>query len=346
MPNQYQWTFLLSFTTVFGLLSASSLYAFNKLRASGYDPANLILYGLPKREQPPERMASIAGVQIPQFVFDYPHSTAWATGIIGLAVWYVNWGMKRRQPALDPTTWKEFPLIEKIQKSPNTAIYRFGLDHLEDVLGLPIGQHISIAAEIDGKEVVRSYTPTSSEDTQGHFDVLIKTYEQGNISKHIAALKIGQTIRVKGPKGQFLYGPDLAREIGMIAGGTGITPMFQIIKATVKNPFNPTKLTLIYANVNVEDILMKDELDGIAAKHPDQLTIFYVLNNPPANWKGGVGFVTAQHIKEHLPAPASDVKILLCGPPPMNGAMKKNLESLGYTAPRTVSKLADQVFVF
>jgi cytochrome-b5 reductase len=40
----------------------------------------------------------------------------------------------------------------------------------------------------------------------------------------------------------------------MIAGGTGITPMYQIIKASVQDPEDKTQLRLIYANVNQDDI--------------------------------------------------------------------------------------------
>ena len=52
--------------------------------------------------------------------------------------------------------------------------YRFGLPSKDDVLGLPIGQHISVQAEISGKNIMRSYTPTSSDDDLGHFDLLVK----------------------------------------------------------------------------------------------------------------------------------------------------------------------------
>lgn len=52
--------------------------------------------------------------------------------------------------------------------------YRFALPSPEATLGLPIGQHISVQAEIGGKNVMRSYTPTSSDDDKGHFDLLIK----------------------------------------------------------------------------------------------------------------------------------------------------------------------------
>jgi cytochrome-b5 reductase len=108
----------------------------------------------------------------------------------------------------------------------------------------------------------------------------------------------------------------------MIAGGTGITPMLQIIRAALKNPIDRTKLSLIYANVNHEDILLKKELDELAAKHPNRFKLYYVLNNPPASWSGGVGFVTKEQIQGHLPPTDHNIKILMCGPPPMMTAMK------------------------
>lgn len=52
--------------------------------------------------------------------------------------------------------------------------YRFALPRKDAVLGLPIGQHVSVMAEINGKQVSRSYTPTSSDDDRGHFDLLVK----------------------------------------------------------------------------------------------------------------------------------------------------------------------------
>ncbi|KAL8235698.1 hypothetical protein R6Q59_016779 [Mikania micrantha] len=50
----------------------------------------------------------------------------------------------------------------------------------------------------------------------------------------------------------------------------------------------------------------------------------------PEGWTGGVGFVSKEIIEEQLPRPAFDVKILRCGPPPMNKAMAAHLEALGY----------------
>ena len=44
--------------------------------------------------------------------------------------------------------------------------------------------------------------------------------------------------------------------IGLIAGGTGITPMYQLIKAIFKNPNDKTKVTLVFGNVSLTLIVL------------------------------------------------------------------------------------------
>ncbi|KXJ97480.1 NADH-cytochrome b5 reductase 1 [Microdochium bolleyi] len=261
---------------------------------------------------------------------------------------------QRMQPkkVLKPAEFQDFELKEKTVLSHNTAIYRFALPYPSAVLGLPIGQHISIGqyiAQPDGssKEIVRSYTPISGDDQPGHFDLLIKSYPTGNISKFMASLAVGQKIRVKGPKGAFVYTPNMVRHFGMIAGGTGITPMLQVARAVLKGRAtgDKTEVDLIFANVTEQDILLKEDLDELAKSDPG-FRVHYVLDRPPENWTGGVGYVTADMITKWLPKPADDVKILLCGPPPMISGLKKTTESLGFKKARPVSKLEDQVFAF
>ncbi|KAB2569289.1 NADH-cytochrome b5 reductase 1 [Lasiodiplodia theobromae] len=276
---------------------------------------------------------------------------AWIPFAVAIAALLGGWKVYSNQPrkVLKPDVFQEFELKEKTILSHNTAIYRFALPRPTDVLGLPIGQHISIAATLPGqpKEVVRSYTPISSDLDLGRVDLLIKAYPTGNISKYVAGLAIGEKIKVRGPKGAMVYTPNMVRHFGMIAGGTGITPMLQVIKAIHRGRTSGdrTQVDLIFANVNEDDILLREDLDALAAKD-DGIRVHYVLNNPPEGWTGGVGFVTADMIKAKLPAPAKDVKVLICGPPPMVSAMKKAAESLGFDKARPVSKLEDQVFCF
>ncbi|KAJ3128269.1 NADH-cytochrome b5 reductase [Nowakowskiella sp. JEL0407] len=265
--------------------------------------------------------------------------------VAGLAIIAYFYIANNAKPVLDKSEWRAFKLIEKTKISPNTAIYRFALSRKDVDLGLPIGQHVAISTIVDGKRVQRSYTPISTPKDLGYFDMLIKTYPNGIISKYIDGVKIGESVEFKGPSGSFTYTANMVKSFGMIAGGTGITPMLQIIKAIVDNPADTTAVNLIFANVNEDDILLKKEIDDIAAKHK-QIKVYYVLNNPPANWTGGVGFVSKDMISQQCPPPAANCKILLCGPLPMVKAMSAICEDLGYEKPRALSKLADQVFKF
>ena len=209
---------------------------------------------------------------------------------------------------LDPNKFQDFPILEKTVTSHNTAIYRFKLPSENSILGLPIGQHISLAANLDvkdpktekieNKEVVRSYTPISSDVHPGYFDLMIKSYPTGNISRHLGTLNVGDTMRVKGPKGAMVYTPNMVKRFGMIAGGTGITPMLQIIRAILRGrkSGDKTEVNLIFANVDEKDILLREDLDKLI-KEDDKFKLYYVLNNPPEKWDGGVGFVTADIIK-------------------------------------------------
>lgn len=72
--------------------------------------------------------------------------------------------------------------------------------------------------------------------------------------------------------------------------------MLQIIKAILRNPDDKTQVDLIFANVNEEDILLREDLDELSTVN-DNFRVHYVLNNPPVGWAGGVGFVTADMIK-------------------------------------------------
>src|ERR1700761_8933231 len=99
--------------------------------------------------------------------------------------------------------------MEKTVTSHNTAIYRFQLPSPNSILGLPIGQHISLAANLDvndqqtekneNKEAGGLYTAISSDVPLGYFDLMIKSSPTGNISRHLGTLKVGDTMKVKGP---------------------------------------------------------------------------------------------------------------------------------------------------
>ncbi|KAI1238851.1 hypothetical protein IHE44_0011942 [Lamprotornis superbus] len=266
------------------------------------------------------------------------------------------------QPAItlkDPEVKYALRLIDKEEVSHDTRRFRFALPSMDHVLGLPLGQHIYLSARIDGALVVRPYTPVSSDDDKGFVDLVVKVYfrgvhpkfpDGGKMSQYLDSLKIGDTIDFRGPSGLLVYKgkgksgkfdirPEKKAEpvaktvkyVGMIAGGTGITPMLQIIRAIIKDKDDPTICQLLFANQTEKDILLRSELDEIQAQNPNRFKCWYTLDTAPENWDYSQGFVNQEMIRDHLPPPQNDVLILMCGPPPMiQYACIPNLDKLGY----------------
>eukprot|EP00698_Gefionella_okellyi_P024379 TRINITY_DN8580_c0_g1_i3.p1 TRINITY_DN8580_c0_g1~~TRINITY_DN8580_c0_g1_i3.p1 ORF type:complete len:263 (-),score=39.54 TRINITY_DN8580_c0_g1_i3:280-1068(-) len=201
---------------------------------------------------------------------------------------------------LDTKEWRRFPLIEKRAVNHNTNLYRFALPNSTDRLNLPIGQHVSLRAWKDDKPAMRSYTPVSTSDVHGYFDLIIKIYPQGVMSQHVERLRIGDCIVARGPKGAFKYQPNMKRRIGMIAGGSGITPMLQVSRAVLSDKADNTQLSLIFANIAERDILLREELDSMAAASKSKFNVYYVLEKPAEGWPFGTGFVSPDHIKAQV----------------------------------------------
>jgi len=183
---------------------------------------------------------------------------------------------------------------------------------------------------------MRPYTPVTDDFTRGTVDFVIKVYPTGRVTPALDSLRVGDTVLAKGPKGRFTYKQNMADEIGLVAGGTGITPMFAVAMAALRDTSDKTKFSLVFGNVTEDDILIRDLLDELVAENPERFEVHHVLNNPPpTQWKGSSGFVTKEILQKHLPAPGPRTLVLRCGPGPMNKAVGGALEELGYTKEMT-----------
>lgn len=115
--------------------------------------------------------------------------------------------------------------------------------------------------------ITRPYTPVSQNGQKGYVDLIIKSYPKpgGIMSRHIQSLRPGvDVVEMKGPFKKIEYRANMYKKMGMIAGGTGITPMLQIIREVLSNPDDRTQVSLVFANISEEDILLRDELDALA----------------------------------------------------------------------------------
>lgn len=248
---------------------------------------------------------------------------------------------------LAPRDYKKLPLVKKEYLSPTIIKFVFELPTKDSVLGLPIGQHVAIKGHVDDHVVTRSYTPTSNNVDLGKLELVIRIYDDGLLTgKYLSKLEVGDEVEFRGPKGAMRYRKGWIKKLGMVCGGTGITPMYQLIRAICENDTDTTEVSLVYANRSEEDIILRDQLDHFAKAYPSNFKVTYMLDKPSEDWTGGKGYITKDVLEKKMPSPDSDSKVLLCGPPGMVNATKKNLIELDWAAPGAVSKMSDQIFCF
>lgn len=113
------------------------------------------------------------------------------------------------------------------------------------------------------------------------------------------------------------------------------TPIFQVLQHSLAQPDETTKFKLIFGNVTPADILIRDELDEMAAASNGRfevrpptpiyillyltialvLQVMHIISRPDASWTGAKGRIDAKVIKDFLPGPelGSKVMIFVCG---------------------------------
>jgi len=266
--------------------------------------------------------------------------------------------------ALQKGKWVTLPLEEKEVLSHDTRRFRFSLPSKMHELGLPTAQHLFIKLkDAAGANVMRAYTPLGH--GPGYVDFVIKVYfanvhprfpDGGKLTQLLDEIKVGDTIDVKGPLGEYIFSagatlpnglprpadaPPLFTHtpsgektpftsIGFIAGGSGITPVLQTATALVSSPQTRVEIWILYANRTQEDILCRNEL--AALEKDSRVKIWYTLDvKPEGEWPYSIGFINEEMVRERLPPPAEQTVIFMCGPPPMiNFACKPNLEKAGH----------------
>ena len=210
----------------------------------------------------------------------------------------------------------------------DTKTFRFRLPDGATLDMLP-GDFLFVHATIDGKAVKRPYTPSSLPDTVGSFDLTVKRYDSGTVSKYLHDRKVGDHVLMSGPRAGGHWVDGMAKRVGFVAGGTGITPMVSIIRWILAKGLE-VDLFLVYSNKTERDIIFREEWDRAMRDHPN-LHCFHVLEEPSPGWSQGTGRITEDVLRAHLPPPGPETKLFLCGPPPMVGAVSAALKGLGYT---------------
>lgn len=222
--------------------------------------------------------------------------------------------------------FRPFKLGEVINLAEDVAIFRFLLPKAEDVFSMSAcstlqGSHRTGTNLVE--QVTRCYTPITPNGTKGYFDLLVKKQPDGRMTETLFSLQAGDSILFRVQDYKLSYAANKWKQVGLIGGGTGITPLLQVIMAALGDDKDQTKLSLLFANQRESKILLKGTLDSYARQFADRLKVNYIIDHSEAGsgWKGYTGYIDKRVIRDTMPAPARDIKILVCGPDKMMASL-------------------------
>lgn len=248
---------------------------------------------------------------------------------------------------LSPKTWSRAVLQGKRTVSWNTRIFTFKLDHPEQRLGVPVGQHILVRLRRSDSSdtLIRSYTPISAPNETGSVDLLVKVYfadedaKWGRMSRAIETMAIGDRIDMKGPFGKFEYLGSGKCRVGnnektvktfvLICGGSGITPIYQVFRAMMSDPEDNTRCVLFDGNRMAGDILCREELDCLAKGNGMKCKIIHTLTEASEDWDGLRGRIDAKLVVEYC-VRDENALMLICGPEDMERDLHAGLLREGW----------------
>lgn len=186
------------------------------------------------------------------------------------------------------------------------------------------GQFLSFRVPVAGKLLTRCYSMASSPDCDAQPKVTVKRVEGGRVSNWInQEVQAGDWLQVLPPAGHFCLNAG-DNELLLFGGGSGITPVFSILKSALKT--SQRRIKLIYANRDVASVIFKDELRQLAKAHPEQLEVVHVLDSLH-------GFLTAAEVRQLVRGHAG-AEFFICGPAPFMDTVEGALLELGEASAR------------
>ncbi len=217
------------------------------------------------------------------------------------------------------------------------------------------GQYLTLKLNVKGEELRRSYSICSSPVDENELRVAIKKVKDGRVSTFINdTLKVGDVFEVMTPMGNFFteMNPSNKKNYILFGGGSGITPMFSILKTVLKAEPN-SRITLFYGNNDEASIIFQKQIEQLSVANADRLNVVHVLNNAPAAHPANLkGLMTKEKdielINDYVDKNA-DNEYFICGPGPMMENVVAALKELNikesqihieyFTAPVTADEI-------
>lgn len=224
--------------------------------------------------------------------------------------------------------------VKKVHKLTKEAVsINFEIpEDLKETFRYIQGQFLSIQVDINGQKFRREYSLCSSPYVDSEHTIASKTIANGTVSTYLYNnLKEGDVIEVYPPQGKFFTELNASneREYLLVGGGSGITPLFSIIKSVLfAEP--KSKVTLYYGSYDPESIIFKNELIDLSEKHKDRFKVFFTVNNGSEGWTGMNGMINPNDLNSIIDSNLKQKdksEYFICGPGEMMEMVKQNLTS-------------------
>lgn len=173
--------------------------------------------------------------------------------------------------------------------------------------------------------------PFSFSSSAEHGEVELAIKALGDFTSTVKRLEPGTAVYVDGPHGVFSIDQDEGPGFAFIAGGVGISGLISMLR-TLADRGDVRPVLLFYGNRNWDEVAFRDELDRLRDRL--DLTLVHVLEQPPAEWRGETGYLTAAILARHLPRSYERFQYFICGPDPMMDAAEAALAELHVPAER------------
>jgi ring-1,2-phenylacetyl-CoA epoxidase subunit PaaE len=210
------------------------------------------------------------------------------------------------------------------------------------------GQYLTLRFKLNGKEERRAYSLCSSPQTDSDIKIGVKKVKNGKVSTHVnTKIKAGDKVEVMPPHGSFTVRleADNKKDYYLFGGGSGITPLFSILKSVVESE-PKSRVFLYYQNRSENTIMFEKELADLEQRYKGQLHVRHILDEPKSEKKGGVlglfakktfswqgesGRIDAQKatkfINDHRTGDGRAEEFFLCGPEGLMNAVESALKN-------------------
>jgi predicted ferric reductase len=164
----------------------------------------------------------------------------------------------------------------------------------------------------------------------------------GDFSELVAGLRPGRSVFIDGPHGSFTLDGLRSGRFVLIAGGVGITPMLSMIR-TLADRGDERPVLLVVAGRTADDLLHR--ADGEHLGDRLDLQLVEILEEPPDDWEGEIGYFTSDVLERALPRRRARevVDYFICGPGPMVAAATEIIGDRGVPSRRIHTELFDVV---